>query len=171
MPAVHHPPRHTALAALPAVVLDLETTGLDVANDRIVQIGAVAMRGSIILDEPRIDTLVDSGIPIPAASARVHRITDSDVAGSPLLPELLRQLGEALAGRVVVGQNVLRSPDDAGAGPKTRIRILRAVFSDVEARCIKDGHVLSLPLAVGGRAGAGVWCRRGEARRVRLPGR
>ena len=91
MPVVHHPPRHTALAALPAIAFDLETTGLDVANDRIVQIGAVAMRGPAILDEPRIDTLVDPGVPIPAAAARIHRITDSDVAGSPLLPELLRQ--------------------------------------------------------------------------------
>ena len=106
MPAVRHPPRHTALAALPAVALDLETTGLDVANDRIVQIGAVGMRGPTVLGEPRIDTLVDPGIPIPAASVRIHRITDSDVAGSPRLPELLESLVEMFAGRVVVGQNV-----------------------------------------------------------------
>ena len=106
MPAVRHPPRHTALAALPAIALDLETTGLDVANDRIVQIGAVGMRGPTVLGEPRIDTLVDPGIPIPAASARIHRITDSGVAGSPRLPELLESLVEMFAGRVVVGQNV-----------------------------------------------------------------
>ena len=106
MPAARGPPRHTALAALPALALDLETTGLDVANDRIVQIGAVGMRGPTVLGEPRIDTLVDPGIPIPAASARIHRITDSDVAGSPRLPELLESLVEMFAGRVVVGQNV-----------------------------------------------------------------
>ena len=45
MPGTRPPPSHTALAALPAVALDLETTGLDVARDRIVQIGAVAMHG------------------------------------------------------------------------------------------------------------------------------
>ena len=106
MPAASGPPRHTALAALPALALDLETTGLDVANDRIVQIGAVGMRGPTVLGEPRVDTLVDPGIPIPAASARIHRITDSDVAGSPRLPELLESLVEMFAGRVVVGQNV-----------------------------------------------------------------
>ena len=33
--AAHRPPSHTALAALPAIALDLETTGLAVANDRI----------------------------------------------------------------------------------------------------------------------------------------
>ena len=48
MPGTHRPPSHTALAALPAIALDLETTGLDVANDRIVQIGAVSMRGPVI---------------------------------------------------------------------------------------------------------------------------
>ena len=59
MPAARHPPRHTALAALPALALDLETTGLDVANDRIVRIGAVAMHGPMVLGEPRIDTRVN----------------------------------------------------------------------------------------------------------------
>ena len=41
MSGARPPPSHAALAALPAIALDLETTGLEVANDRIVQIGAV----------------------------------------------------------------------------------------------------------------------------------
>ena len=63
MPGTRRPPSHTALAALPAIALDLETTGLDVAEGRIVQIGAVAMRGPVVLSEPRIDTCVAAGIP------------------------------------------------------------------------------------------------------------
>ena len=82
MPGVGRPPSHTALAALPVVALDLETTGLDVANDRIVQIGAVPMRGPVLLHEPRIDTHVDPGVPISAVSIRIHGITDSEVAGA-----------------------------------------------------------------------------------------
>ena len=62
MSGAHRPPSHTALAVLPAVALDLETTGLDVANDRIVQVGAVAMRGPAVLGEPRIDVRVDPGV-------------------------------------------------------------------------------------------------------------
>ena len=100
------PPSHTALAALPVIALDLETTGLDVANDRIVQIGAVAMRGPVVLDAPRIDTRVDPGVPIPDASARIHGITDPEVAGAPKLAELIDPLAEMLAGRVVIGQNI-----------------------------------------------------------------
>ena len=106
MPGAGRPPRHTALAALPAVALDLETTGLDVANDRIVQIGTVSMRGPFVLDEPRIDTRVDPGVPISAASTRVHGITDLGVAGAPRLADLIESLAEMLAGRVVVGQNI-----------------------------------------------------------------
>ena len=106
MPGTRRPPSHTALAALPAVALDLETTGLDVANDRVVQIGAVAMRGPVILDAPRIDTHVHPGVPISAASTRVHGITDPEVAGAPPLVDLHESLAETLAGRVVIGQNI-----------------------------------------------------------------
>ena len=106
MADARRPPSHAALAALPAVALDLETTGLDVANDRIVQIGAVAMRGPVILDEPRIDTLVDPGVPISAESTRIHGITDPEITGAPKLAELFEPLAEVLAGRVVIGQNI-----------------------------------------------------------------
>ena len=106
MPAAPRPPRHTALAALPAVALDLETTGLDVANDRIVQIGAVSMRGPEILDAPRIDTRVAPGVPIPAASTRIHGITGAGVAGAPRFAELVEPLAQMLAGRVVIGQSI-----------------------------------------------------------------
>ena len=106
MPGSRPPPSHTALAALPAVALDLETTGLDVANDRIVEVGAVAMRGPVILDEPRLDTRVDPGVPIPAASTRIHGIADSQVAGAPKLAVLFEPLVEMLAGCVVIGQSI-----------------------------------------------------------------
>ena len=106
MPGARRLPSHTALAALPAIALDLETTGLDVANDRIVQIGAVAVRGSVVMGEPRIDTRVNPGIPIPAASSRIHGITDPDVAGAPRAAELFESLAQMLSGRVVIGQNI-----------------------------------------------------------------
>ena len=106
MPGAGRPPSHTALAALPAVALDLETTGLDVASDRIVQIAAVPMRGPALLHEPRIDTHIDPGVPISAVSTRIHGITDSEVEGAPTLAEFVDSLAKMLAGRVVVGQNI-----------------------------------------------------------------
>ena len=99
-------PSHTALAALPVLALDLETTGLDVANDRIVQIGAVAMHGRALRSAPRIDTHVDPGVAIPAGSTRIHGLTDARVAGAPRFAELVEPLREALGRRVVVGQHI-----------------------------------------------------------------
>ena len=106
MTGPRHPPSHTALAALPAIALDLETTGLDVANDRIVQVGAVAMRGAVVRSDPRIDTRVDPGVPIPAESTRIHGLTDSAVAGAPRFCDVIESLRDTLASRVVVGQHI-----------------------------------------------------------------
>ncbi|MDH5246653.1 MAG: DUF294 nucleotidyltransferase-like domain-containing protein, partial [Betaproteobacteria bacterium] len=100
------PSSHTALAALPSLVLDLETTGLDVARDRIVQIGAVAMRGVVQLDQPRLDQRIDPGIPVPERATRIHGLRDADLAGAPRFADFVGTLGNALAGRVIVGHNI-----------------------------------------------------------------
>ena len=47
MPGKVPTPTHTPLAALPAMVLDLEATGLDVRNDRIVQAAAIRLCDSL----------------------------------------------------------------------------------------------------------------------------
>ncbi|KPK03587.1 MAG: hypothetical protein AMJ64_15330 [Betaproteobacteria bacterium SG8_39] len=106
MPNGLPPPSHTALAALPVVVLDLETTGLDVRRDRVVQIGAIAMLGQRILEEPRIEQLVNPGIPMPAVAERIHGIGDAALAGVPDFAVVYPTLHAMLAGRVVVGHNV-----------------------------------------------------------------
>ncbi len=100
------PPSHTPLIALPALVLDLETTGLDVRADRVVQIGAVAMRGVHAVDGVELDQLIDPGVPIPQTSTRIHGIADADVAGAPRLTEQFATLHDLLAGRIVVGHNI-----------------------------------------------------------------
>jgi DNA polymerase-3 subunit epsilon len=69
------------LAALPVTVLDVETTGLDPAIERIVAIGAVRMHGTSLFRAAALDTLVNPGVPIPRASTAVHGIADATVAG------------------------------------------------------------------------------------------
>jgi DNA polymerase-3 subunit epsilon/CBS domain-containing protein len=86
--------------------LDLETTGLDVKKDRVVQAAAIAMLGSQILDAPRIDQVIDPAIPIPESATRIHGIADTDVAGAPRLPDFVETLRQALAGRVVIGHHI-----------------------------------------------------------------
>ncbi|MEM1044902.1 MAG: exonuclease domain-containing protein [Pseudomonadota bacterium] len=71
------------LSALPFVVFDTETTGLDPSSDEIVQVGAVRMLNGTLVDGEVFDTLVDPGRPIPASSSRIHGITTAMVAGAP----------------------------------------------------------------------------------------
>lgn len=96
----------TPLIGLDVVVLDTETTGLDIRKDRIVQIGAVRMEGVEIQADKRFERLVDPGIPVPDVSRRVHGLGDEDVRGAPgfaeVGPELLAFIGDA----VVVGHSI-----------------------------------------------------------------
>jgi DNA polymerase-3 subunit epsilon/CBS domain-containing protein len=103
------PPRTnptTPLVALDMVVLDTETTGLEVARDRIVQIGAVRMRGATPHAGETLDLKVDPGVPIPPAATRIHGLGDADVAGAPATPQALAQLAGFIDGAVVVGHNI-----------------------------------------------------------------
>ncbi len=95
-----------ALSTLPVVAFDLETTGLDVRRDRVVQVGAVAMLGSKILDAPRLDCLIDPGVPIPAPSTRIHGLGDADVVGAMRFGACVDSLRELFSGRVIVGHNI-----------------------------------------------------------------
>ena len=105
MPGKRPPPAHTPLAALPAVIFDLETTGLDVRNDRVVQIGAISMLGAS-MQGARLDQLVNPNVPIPAVATRVHGIDDGAVAGAPTFDACLARLQSLLEGRVVVGHHI-----------------------------------------------------------------
>ena len=46
------------------LIFDTETTGIDVAQDRVVQLGAVYWRGRAMVG-PRRSMLVNPGVPIP----------------------------------------------------------------------------------------------------------
>jgi len=96
----------TPLVALDMVVLDTETTGLDVATDRIVQIGAVRMRGAGLREDESLSLKVDPGVPIPPESTRIHHLGDADVAGAPAAPEAMARLAGFIGGAVVVGHNI-----------------------------------------------------------------
>ncbi len=98
MPAVYSPAMHPPLQLhRPLVCLDLETTGLDVQNDRIVEIACV----SLLPDGSRSSwsRRCNPQRPIPAAATAIHGIGDVDVAEAPtfaqLAPELLQLLHDA----------------------------------------------------------------------------
>jgi DNA polymerase-3 subunit epsilon len=86
----------------PAVGFDIETTGTDPLNDRIVSMALVDLGRP----EDSREWLVDPGVEIPEAAARVHGITTERArAGTPSV----LALGEAwasLAGLWAVGRTV-----------------------------------------------------------------
>jgi DNA polymerase-3 subunit epsilon/CBS domain-containing protein len=94
------------LSALRAVVLDTETTGLDARVARIVQIGALRVDGSVILEADVFDQLVNPGVPIPAATTAVHGLSDADVASAPTFPHVAAKLQAFVGGDVVVGHTI-----------------------------------------------------------------
>ena len=77
-------------------VIDVETTGLDPAVDRIVEIAAVsvALRPRPHIEALALDTLVNPGVPIGPVARAVHHIGDEMVADAPRFKALHPRLGE-----------------------------------------------------------------------------
>jgi len=61
----------------PFIVFDVETTGLDPAIDRVIELGFQVFTSEGLKQEWR--SLIDPGIPIPAETTAVHKITDDDI--------------------------------------------------------------------------------------------
>lgn len=79
------------------VSLDLETTGLDVARDRILRLAAVPVRGGRVVLSERFERWVDPGRAFGIDSIRHHRILPGDVAAAEaehaVVEAFLRWLG------------------------------------------------------------------------------
>ena len=67
-------------------ILDVETTGTDPINDRIVEIGYCNLRDSVV-GEPG-SVLINPGRPIPPEASAIHHITDSDVVNAKTLEDV-----------------------------------------------------------------------------------
>jgi DNA polymerase-3 subunit epsilon len=63
-------------------VFDLETTGVDVYEDRIVSFAVGRVGGG--QGTAMLTGLINPGIPIPEGATAIHRITDDMVQGAPL---------------------------------------------------------------------------------------
>jgi DNA polymerase III subunit epsilon len=93
----------TPLIDVTFAVLDLETTGLNPATDRITEVGVVKARGGQVLGE--FSTLVHPGCSVPPAITAITGITDHMLADRPPIEAVLPALIEFLRGSVLVAHN------------------------------------------------------------------
>lgn len=90
----------------PLVVFDLEATGLDLVNDRIIQISYVKVSpGDKEGDEERKSIFVNPGKPIPAFVQQLTGITDDMVKDAPTFKQLAKQLADSFIGCDFAGFN------------------------------------------------------------------
>ncbi|MEL6884604.1 MAG: 3'-5' exonuclease [Pseudomonadota bacterium] len=101
----------TRLSDLCFVPFDTETTGLSIADDAIVQLGAVRVLNGRIVEGEVMDTYVNPGRPIPPASTKIHKVTDADVAEAPDIAQVGRAFHHFARDAVLVAHN---APFDIG---------------------------------------------------------
>lgn len=87
----------------PLAVFDLEATGLDVINDRIVEIAILKIKPDGTQEE--FLHRINPEMPIPAESSAIHGIFDADVADAPTLAQIKDELEVFLLGCDLVGFN------------------------------------------------------------------
>ena len=88
------------------LVFDTETTGVDPAEARIVELGAVAIAAGRSTE--KLHTFVNPGCPIPAEVSAIHGVTDADVQDAPSFAELAPRVAERFHSvDVVAGYNAV----------------------------------------------------------------
>lgn len=90
------------------VIVDVETTGLNIDQDKIIEIGIVAFDydledGIIFRVTEKYSSFQDPGIPIPVEATRIHNITDEMVAGKQIDSERVSQLVSSVS--MVISHN------------------------------------------------------------------
>jgi DNA polymerase III subunit epsilon len=90
----------------PVVFLDLETTGINVSTDRIVEISLlkIDIRGR----EEWMTLRVNPEMPIPQKATSIHGITDSDVANEPTFREVAKNVAAFMEGCDLAGYNAVK---------------------------------------------------------------
>ncbi len=116
----------------PICFIDLETTGINVSMDRIVEIAIVKIGLDGVKQVKR--RLVNPEMPIPKASSDVHGITDEMVKDAPTFKTIANEVKQFLEGADIGGYNSNRFDV-----PMLNEEFLRAGINvDMESRKLLD---------------------------------
>lgn len=90
----------------PIIFFDLETTGINIASDRIVEISylKVDLNGNETTKTMRLNP----GIPIPEKVIAIHGISNEDVKDAPTFNEVAKSLARDLEGCDLAGYNSVK---------------------------------------------------------------
>lgn len=87
----------------PLAFIDLETTGTNVATDRIIEIAIIK-----VMPDRSVQSKVkriNPGIPIPAATTAIHGISDADVKDQPVFKQVANELKQFMEHCDIAGYN------------------------------------------------------------------
>lgn len=87
----------------PLVFFDLETTGINISRDRIIEISFLKIFPNG--DEEIKSKRVNPGMPIPPQSTAIHGITDEDVKDCPSFRQIAKSLASQIEGCDLAGFN------------------------------------------------------------------
>ena len=87
----------------PLIFFDLETTGVNITKDRIVEISYIKVFPNGQEQEKTIR--VNPGMPIPPEATAIHHITDEDVKDKPLFKDIAKDLSHVFEGCDIAGFN------------------------------------------------------------------
>src|SRR5215207_847396 len=96
----------TPLIAIEAVVLDTETTGLDPAKARLLELAAVPISGGRVAADASFRSLVQPREAIPAEATAVHGIDAHALASARPFAEVWPEFSAFCANRVLIGHSI-----------------------------------------------------------------
>jgi DNA polymerase-3 subunit epsilon len=124
----------------PIIFFDLETTGINIASDRIVEISSlkVELNGK----ETSRTLRINPEMPIPEKATEIHGIRDEDVKDAPTFHEVARSLAKEFEGCDLAGYNSVKFDI-----PLLAEEFLRAgVDIDLKRRKIVDVQVIFMKM-------------------------
>ncbi len=85
------------------IAFDLETTGLSIGDDHIIEFGAVKIRHGLVI--ATLDILINPGVPISQKTVSITNITDAMLKGQPSISEALPRIIEFIGKDMLISHN------------------------------------------------------------------
>ncbi len=87
----------------PIIFFDLETTGVNISHDRIIELSYIKVYPNWTEEEKSMR--INPEMSIPAESTAIHHITDEDVADKPTFKQIAKELAKVFEGCDIAGYN------------------------------------------------------------------